>query len=237
MDTTTGFVNLAGADQDDGIANVGRLAGDEPLRATGSRAADNANRPQFIHLLGNGQQLGNRAKRHSAKIHVEARTNDTLALISQDIAHIDDSGIKELHLIDGDDIGGGVQVLQQLRAIVDRECMLLQPIVRSDGFVRVAEINSGFEDLDFLPGDLCPAQTADEFLSFTAEHAAANDFNPSTARVLTHTKLLVMDLSTILSKKPSLAERKTGEEETFVENRKMKRGRNISCLVYAAMRK
>jgi hypothetical protein len=40
-------------------------------------------------------------------------------------------------------------------------------------------IQPGFENLDALPCDLRPAQAADQFLAFSAEHAAADDFDPT----------------------------------------------------------
>ena len=43
----------------------------------------------------------------------------------------------------------------------------------------VAVIDFGLKDLDFLFGELGPAQLFDKFFGFTAEHTADYDFDPT----------------------------------------------------------
>jgi hypothetical protein len=38
-------------------------------------------------------------------------------------------------------------------------------------------IDGGFENLDLLARDACPAQAANQFICLAAEHRAANDLN------------------------------------------------------------
>ena len=42
------------------------------------------------------------------------------------------------------------------------------------------------EYLNLLPGDLSPFDAAQQFLSLSAEHAAANDLNPAVILMLIH---------------------------------------------------
>jgi hypothetical protein len=44
---------------------------------------------------------------------------------------------------------------------------------------RITIIDTGFEDENFLPGDLRPAKTTDQLFGFAAEHTAGNDLDPS----------------------------------------------------------
>jgi hypothetical protein len=48
----------------------------------------------------------------------------------------------------------------------------------------VTSIQARLENLNTLPGDLSPAQSSNQFLTLAAEHAAANDFDPSDVSVL-----------------------------------------------------
>jgi hypothetical protein len=43
----------------------------------------------------------------------------------------------------------------------------------------VAIVDSGFKNGNFLFGDDCAAQAADQLFGFSAEHASANYFNPT----------------------------------------------------------
>src|SRR5437868_1094956 len=45
----------------------------------------------------------------------------------------------------------------------------------------VTHVNGGFEDLYFHLGDLSPFQSPDEFFRFAAEHAATNNFYPTSS--------------------------------------------------------
>jgi hypothetical protein len=45
--------------------------------------------------------------------------------------------------------------------------------------VRVTGINLGFEDLNLLPGDLCPLDTPNKLFGLAREHTSANDLDPA----------------------------------------------------------
>src|SRR3712207_8351775 len=57
----------------------------------------------FGNFIGNGAELRHRSERISFKIHVQSGNNDSYSVVGQLFAHVDQSFIKELCLIDTHD--------------------------------------------------------------------------------------------------------------------------------------
>ena len=62
----------------------------------------------------------------------------------------------------------------------------MRTAVRRDLVLAEAIIEGGLEDLDFLARNLGALDAANQFFGLAAEHAAADEFDPTTIRVLLH---------------------------------------------------
>src|SRR6185437_14906487 len=62
--------------------------------------------------------------------------------------------------------------------------------VRRDVVFAVAVVDPRLEDLHLAPGNLRPAQPADQLLALAAEHAAGNHFDPAAARSMLNVHFL-----------------------------------------------
>ena len=155
-----GFVGFFRTDEDDGVFVVGGLAVDEALGAAGFATAYHADGVEFVNAFRFGHEDGHGAKGFPAEVHVQARNDDPFMLVGQGVADFDDGVIEELDFVDGDDLGVGFYLGQDVGCVVDDGAFPLGAIVGGDDAGAVAVVDGGFEELDFLAGDHSAAQAA-----------------------------------------------------------------------------
>ena len=156
------------------------LGGYESVADIGEVAAADADGVGLIDIIGYRHERGHRSEGLPLEVHVEPCDDDAHAAVSQLIAHVHDTHVEELRLVDADHI-----------AVVGKEEDVLTGIDgrRGDDVVVVADhillgvthIDGGFEDFYFLFGKLCPFHTADEFFGLAGEHASAHDLHATSA--------------------------------------------------------
>ncbi len=87
--------------------------------------------------------------------------------------------IEELPFVDADDLGVGLDQLEQLTRIVNDRRFHAHLAVRDDVVGRIPGVDARLEDLNALARDSGAAQPANELLALAAEHAADDDFDPA----------------------------------------------------------
>ena len=115
-----GFVGFLSADEDDRVVVAGRAAVDQPLRAGGRLAADDADGVQLDNFVGAAQQLRHRAEGLAAEIQVEPGDHDTQAALGKPVRDFGDRRREELRLVDGDDGCFGREMGEQLFGVFNR---------------------------------------------------------------------------------------------------------------------
>jgi protein-S-isoprenylcysteine O-methyltransferase Ste14 len=94
------------------------------------------------------------------------------------VANLDNERLEELGFIDRHNAGVVFQKRENFFGVANDYGVNAQLRMASDLVGGVAIVYDGLEDLNFLTGDLGPFDSADQFLGFTAEHAAADYFDP-----------------------------------------------------------
>jgi hypothetical protein len=179
MPAAARFVIFSRAHQDDRVVESSRLAVNQALGPAGRGAADQAYRLEFIDLFGFGEQLGHRAERLAPEVQVQTGYNHPLARFGPFAAEIQQVGVKELGLVNGNNLGIRAKLLAHLVYTLDRGGAVVITVVGSDLDRVIAVVNTGLEDLDDLAGDYGSFNPANEFFGFAAKHAAADNFNPT----------------------------------------------------------
>ncbi len=110
---------------------------------------------------------------------VKAGADDSDSSVGERLDDFDEFVSEELYFVYSDDFGIGGDERQNLLWCVNDEAWDCQSGVRRDGGFFVSVIDSWFERDDSSLSDLCPAQTPDKLLAFSAEHRSTDDFNPS----------------------------------------------------------
>lgn len=146
----------------------------------GEVAAADADRVHFGYVFGRGHQRRHGSERFARIVHVEPGDDHAHAVVGEPAADVDDAGVEELRFVDAHDIhvrGHEQNVLRRIhRCRTDGV-----RIVRDDLLFGVAHVDAGFEDLDFLIGELGPFQAADQLLRLARKHRAAHHFDPAFA--------------------------------------------------------
>ncbi len=173
------FVGFLCADQDNRVIVVGGFAVDEALGAAGFFTADDTDGMKFGHFLGDAHQTRHRAEWLGAEVHVQPGDNYADVPVGEFFNHAHDTGVEKLNLINGDHRRVGQEAFENLPGSADWLGFDVLSIVAGDVLDAVTGVQIGFKDLDGLPGDDRPARAANQFLSFTAEHTAADDFDTS----------------------------------------------------------
>jgi hypothetical protein len=184
--TTARLVYLVSADEHNGILVAGWFTIDQTLGMTGRPPTDHTDGLEFVDALRKRQQRRHRTKGLAAKVHIQAGADHALPLISQGIAGCGDAFIKELHFVDGNDVSIRFYQRGELFTVSDGDSLGPKTVVGSNRGLTVPSINAVLEDLNLLSGNLGAAKTTEQLLSFAAEHAATDDFNPTTAGLTIH---------------------------------------------------
>lgn len=171
------FIGFLGTDHDNRVVVAGRLAIHEALGTAGIFTTNDANGMEFGYLFGDGEELGNRAKRFTTKVHIEASKYDANTTRGKLLDDTHNFRIKELNFINGDDGGGGCEIIEDFVRFGDGKGFNILAAVAANMKDTIAIIDAGFKDLYALFGDDGTAGTANEFLAFSTKHAAANDLN------------------------------------------------------------
>jgi len=176
----SGFVKFRGPDFNFFIIITGGFPVDHALGTAGRLAALHADGLKFINDLGCCHQCRDGAEGFTPEILIQSRHHYSFALIGQLLADIDNLVAKKLDFIDSNYLSFGFQVNKKLLRVVDRQGFQSQAVVRADFHFLVTLVQSGFKNLNILPGDLRPFDPADQFLAFSAEHSSGNHFQAST---------------------------------------------------------
>ncbi len=172
-----GFVDLARADENDRVVVFGRRAVDEALCARGRRAADDADGGQLVHLFRLREEERHRTEWLAAEIQIQPGDQDAYAAIGKHVDHPRDLGVKELRFVDGDDRGGGVQLLEDLLGALDRHGAPVVAVVRGELIGAIARIELVGKDLDALLGNFGAPQAANQFFRLAGKHGPANQLD------------------------------------------------------------
>lgn len=178
------FVAFRRTNHNDWIVVARWLSVHQTLCTAGFFATHNADSMELRYILGLAHQIGHGAKRLAPKIEVQTSQNDTNAAFSEGFDHIDQPFIKELGLINADNGSLGVDIRCDLGAAAARMCIIFFAIMRGDLPFGVADINRGFKHLNGLAGNVRPPDPSDQLFSFSAEHAAAYDFNAASMMMI-----------------------------------------------------
>jgi hypothetical protein len=138
-------------------------------------------RLQLVDELRAAEELRHRSEREAAEVLVEAARHDAHPGLDEAVEDEQDLRREELHLVDADDVVP-LDETGDVGGVVDRDRTHLGPRVTDDVGDVVAVVEPRLDDQRALPGDLGPAQTADELLALAAEHGPADDLEPA-ARV------------------------------------------------------
>src|SRR4030095_10076870 len=125
-------------------------------------------------------------KRLTAEVHIQPGRNHTLASLGKFLAHVRHFPIEKLDFVNCNHVCIGVDQLQNLTCALHWHRPELDAAVRTDAVMPKACIEFGLKYLHFLPGNLSALDPADQLLRFAAEHAAADDLDPSTVGLLFH---------------------------------------------------
>ena len=169
-----GFVLLGLAEHDLAVAL------DDAVADVGERTAAHADGMDLEDVVGDGEQAGHGAEGFAAEVEVEAGDDDADAAVGEFVADGDDAVVEELGFVDADDFAVAAQQEDALRG-VDGCGHDAGAFVADDFFFAVTDVDRGLEDLDALAGKLGAAHAADEFLSLSREHRAADDFDAACA--------------------------------------------------------
>jgi hypothetical protein len=134
-------------------------------------------------VLRDRQQLRHRLEWLAEIILIEAGDDHALALIGQRVADHRQLQVEELPFVDADDLGIGVDTLEQLTRAPYRARGDPHLAVGDDVIVGIANVDRRLEDLHLLPRDLRTPQPSDKLLALPAEHAADDDFYPAVSRL------------------------------------------------------
>jgi len=179
------FVTLMGADEDDWVVVARWLTVNQTLGPPCFLATDYADGVQLGNFLCNAQQVGHRAERLAAEIGVEACYNDTNVAVGKLLDEVNNAGIEKLNLVNSDHSGIGQEKRDNFGSAADVLSGNVLPVVTGDVLCAVvASVQAVFKNLNFLTGNDCPPDTADQLLCFAAEHTSANHLD--TTSVVQH---------------------------------------------------
>jgi len=179
----TRFIRIGGTDKD----AFGIVYGS--LSPVGRRATPHTDSERFRDVLGDRKQLWHGIKGASPVILIQAGHYDSLSHIREPIADANQFEIEKLSLVNADDLCAAVDQVWNFDSLANELRFHLHIAVADNVVVAESAIDVWLKDLNTLLSDLRPAQPADEFLTFSAEHASTDHFNPAQVVPLTR-KLL-----------------------------------------------
>lgn len=100
--------------------------------------------------------------------------------------------VKELYFVNRDYRGIWRELLEDLSRMLDWNRLSVLPAVAGDVLDPIAIVNLRLENLNFLSGNHSTPDSADEFFSFSGEHAAADNLN--TSLVMSHFSLAILKM-------------------------------------------
>src|SRR6266850_698311 len=159
-------------------------AGYESLGSIRRRPAPDANSQRLRDVLCDGQQLRHGIERPSSKILIEARNNDALSRIGEFVANSDKFHIEELSFVDSHHLRAFLEQAEDLPRTGHELCSDFHFAMADDVVFVVTRVELRFENLHALPGNLRPAEPANQLLALAAEHAAADHFDPTEISVV-----------------------------------------------------
>src|SRR6516162_5604969 len=151
----------------------------QPLRMHGRVPAADANRQQFRDLFRNGQQTWHRFKRPAAVVGVEPGHDHPFAEIRKLRADIHHFFAEELGFVDSDHFRPRLQFLEDFGGFTHVVRRNAQSGVRHDFVGREPGVDCRLENLHSLPGNLRPAQAADQLFALSRKHRADDNFDPA----------------------------------------------------------
>ncbi|MEY4134836.1 MAG: hypothetical protein RL386_1186 [Bacteroidota bacterium] len=152
----------------------------EPIGVHGEVATMDADRVNFGDIFRYGEQLGHRAKGSAPEIHIQPGHNYPYAAQGKLLTIIGQLLIKKLRLVNphhAHAFGKG----NKLPRMRNWGRVHRVGIVGDNLPLRIAQVYLRLENFHPLVGNFSPFQPPDEFFSFSGEHGAANDFDPSMA--------------------------------------------------------
>src|SRR5687767_13095919 len=126
------FIAFGSADQDNRVIPGGWAPVDEPLGPAGFSTALFTYRMQFDDVIGEGEKPGHEAERLPAKVLVQAGRDHVDSAVRQSLAQRNHGLVKELDLLDSDDMRPGIQPGLQFRRIGHRKGVKVDAVVRAD---------------------------------------------------------------------------------------------------------
>ena len=185
-----GFVALAPAHHDRGGVVPGRLAVEQTLVAAGGVAADDADRLQLVHHLGDRHQVAHRAEWLAAEVGVGPGQDHPHAPAGEQRGHGDDVGVEELGLVDGDELRSPGAPAGRSRR---RNRPARHPARCRRGWRRRRGPCSGvemrLEDLHPSARDDAAPHAPDQLFALAGEHDAADHLDPAGARAVVHRRV------------------------------------------------
>jgi hypothetical protein len=189
------FITFSRTHHNDRVLKFGWHAVDQALRARGWRTANWADRSQFFDMLGSSQQIGHDAKRFGAEIQIQTTANHAHTSSSQLERQRHEARIKELSLVERDDIGqfdleriGVFQTKQRgfgcetqqdahLKRALDGMRIHRATRVAGNGGGVIPSIDDGFENANILFGDDSSSHPTNQLLGLARKHGTTNDFD------------------------------------------------------------
>ena len=139
-------------------------------------AAMDADSVGLVHIVGYCHQRRHRTKRYALKVHIQTGTDNAYTTIRQLLAHIHDSHIEELCLVDTHDVDV-IYHQEDVLTAIHRRGLDDIAVMRNDVLIAVTHIDGGLVDLHTQFRELSAFHTANEFLGFPTEHRSAYYFN------------------------------------------------------------
>src|SRR5882762_9649073 len=124
------LIRLPPPHHDDRTVPQRRFAVDEPLIAGGRATADDADRLELVHHLGDAHKRRHGTERLTAEIDIGAGENHPHPPIGEPVRQVDDAVVQELGFVDGDDFRGVAQPARDLFGGIDRLRLDRHAIVR-----------------------------------------------------------------------------------------------------------
>ena len=154
---------------------MGGFAVDHSVGMRGRCAAFHADCPKLDDFVGGGEQVWHWSEWLPTKVLIESGADHVHASVCGFDAEVDDFQIKELHLLDEEDLGFLFEFGAEFFGVACSFGLVLDAHVRDDHRLVISVINAGLEDLDPLFSVQRTAGEANELFAFAGVHAAADD--------------------------------------------------------------
>ena len=136
---------------------------------------------QLVHDFRDRKELRHCAKRLAAKVGVGAGDDHANATVGERRRERHNRRCEKLRFVDSDNLRVGTNLARDLLGRIDGNGLDGAAIVtRYVVDARITLVEMRFEDLHFVTGDDGPANTANQLLTLSTEHHAADYLDPPT---------------------------------------------------------